>query len=468
LTQVGGAVGTPKYMSPEQARGLRGDSRSDLFSAAVVLYELLTGTLPFTGDNQFIVIHQIVSQDAKPPSSLNPEVPAALDDVLARAMAKNPDERYATARDFAVALRSVAQQMNASPAAAGGDVAAELGQFLANRPVAASSALRDGSSTGIFGPSLEAALNTTVNHEAELGAWNAVRDSTNAQDFLKFLASFPAGIYARRAQNRVYQLGAGDALQDAKTEPQYRSLAGSLGFESTVGYNDVTRPSQSTVVAAPEPEPEPEQPLVLPDLALTIAATPEPKVKGRRVWLLIAGASVLFCLVALFLNLNTDTLVPQSIQAVPALPVEPVASVPVAPSSAAIALPVAPALAASAASAALQASAPKPASKPKAVSSAASAPAEPVSASGRAAPVKPPPREAAPAGAIQGQVPNPQPISGPGPSMSGQVCEDRVFIFKITCIAAQCQTDRYRHTAECVQFKEMEREREEQQRNSRR
>jgi hypothetical protein len=52
--------------------------------------------------------------------------------------------------------------------------------------------------------------------------------------------------------------------------------------------------------------------------------------------------------------------------------------------------------------------------------------------------------------------------------MSGQACEDRVFIFKITCIAAQCQTDRYRHTAECVQFKEMEREREEQQRNSRR
>jgi serine/threonine-protein kinase len=464
LTQVGGAVGTPKYMSPEQARGLRGDSRSDVFSAAVVLYELLTGTLPFTGDNQFIVIHQIVSQDAKPPSSLNPEVPTALDDVLARAMAKNPDERYATARDFAVALRTVAQQMNASPAAAGGDVAAELGQFLASRSVAVSSALRDGSSTGIFGPSLEAALNTTVNHEAELGAWNAVRDSSNAPDFLKFLASFPAGIYARRAQNRVYQLGAGDALQDAKTEPQYRPLAGSSGFESTVGYNDVTRPSQPTVVAAPEPE----QPLALPDLAQTITATPEPKVKVRRVWPLIAGASVLFCLVVLFLSINTDTLVPHSIQAVPALPVEPVASVPVAPSSAAIALPAAPAPAASAASAALQASAPKPASKPRVIGSAASAPAEPMSVSGRAAPVKPPQREAAPAAATQGQVPIPQPISGPGPSMSGQACEDRVFIFKITCIAAQCQTDRYRHTAECVQFKEMEREREEQQRNSRR
>lgn len=88
LTQVGGAVGTPKYMSPEQAKGLRGDSRSDVFSAAVVLYELLTGALPFDGENQFVVIHQIVGHTPAAPSTLNPEVPVAMDEVMARAMAK--------------------------------------------------------------------------------------------------------------------------------------------------------------------------------------------------------------------------------------------------------------------------------------------------------------------------------------------------------------------------------------------
>ena len=73
LTQVGGAVGTPKYMSPEQAKGLRGDSRSDVFSAGVVLYELLTGVLPFDGENQFVVIHQIVGHTPAAPSTTDRE-----------------------------------------------------------------------------------------------------------------------------------------------------------------------------------------------------------------------------------------------------------------------------------------------------------------------------------------------------------------------------------------------------------
>lgn len=59
----------------------------------MVLYELLTGRLPFNGGNQFIIIHQIVNDDPPPPSSLNPEVPVAMDAVIARGLAKNPDER---------------------------------------------------------------------------------------------------------------------------------------------------------------------------------------------------------------------------------------------------------------------------------------------------------------------------------------------------------------------------------------
>jgi serine/threonine-protein kinase len=460
LTQVGGAVGTPKYMSPEQARGLRGDSRSDVFSAAVVLYELLTGTLPFTGENQFSVIHQIVSQDAKPPSSINPELPVAMDAVLARAMAKNPDERYATARDFAVALRAVAQEMNATPGAPGADVAAELSHFLAHRPEVGSLALHDGSSTGIFGPpGLEAAPNTTVNHEAELAAWNVVRDSTNPQDFLDFLASFPAGIYARRAQSRVHQLGAGGALQDAKTEPQYRSTVPVSGFESTIGYDATTRPSQWSGHAPGGSETK------VSDVLVAAKTDREPDAKARNVWPLIAFGSVLAGLVALFFGLNSGTPGRQDARPVAASEA-PVPAIAAAPSDAAPALTTAsapPSVSTLRAASAPQSVASKPAAKSRLAGSAASAPLSPPASAVRPATVQPPPREDVPVAATQVQGPR----QDQGPSMPGQVCEERVFIFKITCIAEQCLTDRYRHTTECLRFKEMEREREEQ-RNSRR
>jgi serine/threonine-protein kinase len=462
LTQVGGAVGTPKYMSPEQAKGLRGDSRSDVFSSAVVLYELLTGTVPFTGDNQFIVIHQIVSHEPAPPSSLNPEVPIAMDEVIARAMAKNPDERYATAREFALALRAVAQQMNEASGVQGADVGAELGQFLANRPAPAASAMRDGSSTGIFGPSAEAALNTTVNHEAELGAWNGVKDSTSSQDFLGFLAHFPAGIYARRAQIRVYQLGAGDTLQGSKTEPQFRPHVKDSEFDSTVGSYAPTRPLETPDQTVPL------TPAVVSDPVAVVAGAAKNK---RKTWPLIAMGSVTLSAIALVLFFNQGAsvqrdakpqLVPQAPASEPAvLPQE--APPPPAPAStpsataAVVAVPVT-----RPASTALS-TASRPVNKPK--ENAASTPTPtPTPAPAPAAQHAPAParaREVVPA--ATGQVQR----GGQGPSMPGQVCVDQVFIFKITCIAEQCKTDRYRHTPECIRFREMEAEREEQRNRQR-
>ena len=457
LTQVGSSVGTPKYMSPEQARGLRGDSRSDVFSAAVVLYELLTGTMPFTGENQFVVIHQIVGHEAKPPSSVNPDVPAAMDKVLARAMAKDPDARYATAREFAMALRDVAQQMNVTTGTKGADVAAELGQFLANRPVATPAALCEGSSTGIFGSTLDLAVNTTVNHEAELGAWNAIRNSTDPKDFLGFLALFPAGIYARRAQTKVYQLGAGDALQGAKTEPQYRSLASDSGFESTVGSYAPTRPQQT---------PEKTISAIQPVVASLATGMPDMAGKARKYGPLLVGGGVLLGVIALFLIFKPGATVPQGVKTVAApqadvsaaatLPPEPIArqaslpavTLPTTQASASVAAPVY-----RPASAVLSAAS-KPINKPK-TSTVATTPAQAQPPSVQPVPAQGAQREALTAAStpMQGR--------GQGPSMPGQVCEDRVFIFKITCIAEQCLTDRYRLTPECIRFKEMDREREE-------
>ena len=102
----GSMVGTLKYMAPEQVQGQKIDSRADLFSVGVVLYQLLTDKRPFDGDNDFSIIHQIIGHHPPPPSSFNPRLPTAIDAVVARALAKDRDQRFATARDFAAALQS--------------------------------------------------------------------------------------------------------------------------------------------------------------------------------------------------------------------------------------------------------------------------------------------------------------------------------------------------------------------------
>ena len=102
----GNMVGTLKYMSPEQVQGQKIDSRADLFSVGIVLYQLLTDKRPFDGDNDFSIIHQIIGHTPAPPSSFNARLPSAIDAVVARALAKDREQRFATARDFSSALQS--------------------------------------------------------------------------------------------------------------------------------------------------------------------------------------------------------------------------------------------------------------------------------------------------------------------------------------------------------------------------
>jgi serine/threonine-protein kinase len=103
LTQTGMVMGTPSYMSPEQCRGEDSDARTDLFSAGVVLYELLTGGRPFIGSVDMIA-HRICHETPPPPSQVVPELPPAVDAVVATALAKTPAGRYASARAFLEAL----------------------------------------------------------------------------------------------------------------------------------------------------------------------------------------------------------------------------------------------------------------------------------------------------------------------------------------------------------------------------
>ncbi|HZV86519.1 MAG TPA: serine/threonine-protein kinase [Candidatus Binatus sp.] len=111
-SQVSGSdrvLGTPAYLSPEQIEGRKQDGRSDLFSLGIVLYEMITGVRPFDGNSLGEVCAQILTANPIPPSKLNPTLPAAFDRILARCLAKNPDERYQSGNDFARALYLVAR-----------------------------------------------------------------------------------------------------------------------------------------------------------------------------------------------------------------------------------------------------------------------------------------------------------------------------------------------------------------------
>jgi len=105
-TQTGMVLGSPKYMSPEQVMGKSIDQRSDIFSLGVMLYEMLTGQSPFNGDNVNAIMYQTLNAIPSPPNSLNPKVPEMVDFIVAKALAKKMEDRYQSARDFAVDLRA--------------------------------------------------------------------------------------------------------------------------------------------------------------------------------------------------------------------------------------------------------------------------------------------------------------------------------------------------------------------------
>ena len=105
LTRTGMSIGTPQYMSPEQAAGDGDlDGRSDLYSLACVLYEMLAGQPPFSGNTAESLVHQHLVVEPRPISQLRPAVPPAISDVLTRALAKNPADRFSPAAHFAAAL----------------------------------------------------------------------------------------------------------------------------------------------------------------------------------------------------------------------------------------------------------------------------------------------------------------------------------------------------------------------------
>ena len=105
-TQTGMVMGSPKYMSPEQVMGKVTDQRSDIFSLGVMLYEMLTGQVPFIGENVNAIMYQTLNTSPAAPSSINPAVPEMLNFIVAKALAKDLESRYQNARDLANDLRA--------------------------------------------------------------------------------------------------------------------------------------------------------------------------------------------------------------------------------------------------------------------------------------------------------------------------------------------------------------------------
>jgi eukaryotic-like serine/threonine-protein kinase len=145
MTEAGSIVGTAQYLSPEQARGAPVDQRSDIYSVGIVLYELLTGQLPFTGETPLEIAMKHLSEIPKPPSSVRPEISPDLDMVVLRALAKDPDERFDSAEDMDAELARVAsgsavtaETADAATAVLAGEGIAESAPtMISRRPVVA-------------------------------------------------------------------------------------------------------------------------------------------------------------------------------------------------------------------------------------------------------------------------------------------------------------------------------------------
>ena len=174
-TKVGTMVGTPSYMSPEQIQGAPIDRRTDIFSAGVLFYEFLTGQKPFEG-TQWGLAKKIIQDDPVWPSTLV-QIPPAIDRVIARALAKEPEHRYQTARAFADALKRI----------------------LAGKPPEDPDEVLPPSQSAPPMPRRETS-------EAEKEFWEEVKDSEEPEDFELYLEQFPHGEFAEVARKKMAAL----------------------------------------------------------------------------------------------------------------------------------------------------------------------------------------------------------------------------------------------------------------------
>src|SRR5881296_987356 len=237
-TQAGTMVGTPAYMSPEQIQGQRIDRRTDIFSAGIILYQFLTGQKPFTGEGAWTVAKKIIQDDPPMPSSINVALSPEFDRVVAKALAKNPDQRFATAREFSQALKRAAEGKRAI-------LEVEATLVVPREPAVSQAthpeALRSG--------------------EMELEFWRSIKDSNDPNDFELYVRQFPQGVYASLAARKAAKLRSGSPADDSGT----RTMAGAnrtrlqRSAPRAEAQESARAAVEKTIKLADAPSPEPAQ-----------------------------------------------------------------------------------------------------------------------------------------------------------------------------------------------------------------
>jgi serine/threonine protein kinase len=319
----GTIVGTLKYMSPEQIQGRPIDARADLFAAAVVLYQLLTNRRPFDGDNDFAVIQKIVNHTPESVTSYNPKLPPALDVVVAKALAKSRDMRYASALEFSQALDAAcgqASDITVVPAAVlpakGGNMTWTATMMRGESLVATNTDVVSGSATGSGASS--GTSSSLVTQEVELVYWKDIKESNDVQDLQGFLAKFPDGIYAGLAHRRLKTLGvvmrADPTVTLVSPHPSIAvPLPSTTDFDKTLPLSKQVSFDTDSSDALIKPNADPTQATRKPDASADPAA-PD-KSRKSAVWL-IAGAAALVVVGAAFKLLSGSGATPDMTSAV--------------------------------------------------------------------------------------------------------------------------------------------------------
>ena len=212
-TQAGTMVGTPAYMSPEQIQGLKVDRRTDIFSAGIILYQFLTGQKPFTGDGAWTVAKKIIQDNPPSPSSLNVSVSPEFDRVVAKALAKIPDERFPNAREFAAALKRAAEGKKAIEDDAAPTVVVPRSAPTQSAPTQSAAS----QSSGTHAQPSAHVSSTLRSGEMELEFWRSIKDSNDPSDFEFYLKEFPQGTYASLAGRRIARLRGTPGADDSGT-----------------------------------------------------------------------------------------------------------------------------------------------------------------------------------------------------------------------------------------------------------